>query len=775
MSVLVFPPAFMLTSYCDFFKPVAEVYNISLSLVSFLQMENQNTLKNTNGKLQGLVERITFTSEEDGYSVIKVRVPGYRDLVTVVGNFVSLCLGETLLMEGTWSTHARFGRQFRVDRYETTVPSTVQGIRKYLGSGLIRGIGPKMAERIVKRFAEKTLDIIDNQIERLREIDGIGKYRIGQIQKAWEEQKEIRSLMIFLRSNGASAALASRIFKHYGQQSVDMVMENPYRLAMDITGVGFLTADKLAANLGFAADSPLRAEAGILFVLHESTEEGHVCMPRALLMELCRNRLQIETHILEEALSRLKADTRIKEEKLAPAASGLFGDEWAIYLRPIHASEVGAAGRLDAIQRYRRLQPWIDSQGALDWVRGRLNFSLAPLQEEAVKLALREKVIIITGGPGTGKTTLIRAILAIYERIGARVSLAAPTGRAAKRLAESTGHPAATIHRLLEFSPQIGGFQRNEHKPLPADLVIVDEISMMDIVIANHLLKAVPSQSVLVLVGDADQLPSVGPGKVLGDIIESGRFPVVRLTEIFRQARQSRIITNAHLIRQGAFPDLQADSGHNQDFYFINREDPQEALNTIVQLCTERIPRRFGLDPMEDVQVLSPMHRGEVGSENLNFALQNALNPRGITLESAGRTFRVNDKVMQIRNDYDKDVFNGDIGRIRRIDHEDGEIRVEFDGRSVKYDFSELEELVHAYAISIHKSQGSEYPAVVFPLLTQHFMMLQRNLLYTAVTRARKLVVIVGSKKALAIAVKNNRIQSRFTLLKERLCPQAHC
>ena len=737
-------------------------------------MENQNSLKNTSSKLQGLVERITFTSEEDGYSVIKVRAPGFRDLVTVVGNFVSLSLGETLLMEGTWGSHARFGRQFRVDRYATTAPSTVHGIRKYLGSGLIRGIGPKMAERIVKRFAEKTLDIIENQIERLREIDGIGKYRIGQIQKAWEEQKEIRTLMIFLRSNGASAALASRIFKNYGKQSVDIVKENPYRLAMDIPGVGFLTADKLATGLGFAADSPLRAEAGILFVLHESAEEGHVCMPRSLLMELCRNRLQIETHILDEALSGLKTEMRIKEEKLAPAASVLFGDELAIYLRPMHSSEVGAAGRLDAIQRYRRLQPRIDSQDALNWVRGRLNFSLAPLQEEAVKLALREKVIVVTGGPGTGKTTLVRAILAIYDRIGARVSLAAPTGRAAKRLSETTGHPAATIHRLLEFSPQIGGFQRNEQKPLPADLVIVDEISMMDIVIANHLLRAVPSQTVLVLVGDADQLPSVGPGKVLGDIIESGRFPVVRLTEIFRQASQSRIITNAHLIRQGVFPDLRADSGRKQDFYFIDREDPQEALNTIVQLCTERIPRRFGLDPMEDVQVLSPMHRGEVGSLNLNFALQNALNPRGITLESAGRTFRMNDKVMQIRNNYDKDVFNGDIGRIRRIDHEEGEIRVEFDGRNVKYDFSELEELLHAYAISIHKSQGSEYPAVVFPLLTQHFMMLQRNLLYTAVTRARKLVVIVGSKKALAIAVKNNRIQSRFTLLKERLSPQVH-
>jgi exodeoxyribonuclease V alpha subunit len=435
----------------------------------------------------------------------------------------------------------------------------------------------------------------------------------------------------------------------------------------------------------------------------------------------------------------------------------------------MHASEVGAAARLAAIQRYRRLQAKIDSKAALEWVRGRLNFSLAPLQAEAVRLALCEKVVVITGGPGTGKTTLVRAIIAIYERIGARISLAAPTGRAAKRLSETTGRPAATIHRLLEFSPQIGAFQRNEQKPLAADLVIVDETSMMDIVIANHLLKAVPSQAVLVIVGDSDQLPSVGPGNVLGDMIESGRFPVVRLTEIFRQASQSRIITNAHLIRQGAFPDLRAESGGKQDFYFIGREDPQAVLDTIVQLCTERIPRRFGLDPAEDVQVLSPMHRGEAGAHNLNLALQNALNPSGITLEMGGRTFRVNDKVMQIRNNYDKDVYNGDIGRIRSIDRENGEIRVEFDGRRTTYSFSELEELVHAYAVTIHKSQGSEYPAVVFPLLTQHFMMLQRNLLYTAVTRARKLVVIVGSKKALAIAVKNDRMQSRFTLLKERL------
>jgi exodeoxyribonuclease V alpha subunit len=732
-------------------------------------MENKNSAKNKSGSLQGLVERITFASEEDGFSVIKVRTPGYRDLITAVGNFASVCPGETLLMDGVWQTHARFGRQFRVDRYETAAPSTIPGIKKYLGSGLIRGIGPKMADRIVKRFAENTLEIIENQIERLTEIEGIGKYRIGQIKKAWEEQKEIRTLMIFLRSNGASATLATRIFKSYGPRSVDIAKENPYRLAMEVRGIGFLTADRLACSLGFAADSPLRAEAGILFVLHEAAEEGHVCMPHGLLIERCRERLEIDAAILEEALSRLKADMRTKEERLGPAASEQFGDERAIYLSPMYASEVGTAWRLAAIQRYRQLQAGIDPEGALDWVRGRLNFSLAPLQEEAVRLALREKIVVITGGPGTGKTTLVRAILAIYERMGARVSLAAPTGRAAKKLSEATGHPAATIHRLLEFSPQLGGFQRNEQKPLSADLLIVDEISMMDIVIANNLFKAAPSHAILVLVGDVDQLPSVGPGNVLGDIIGSGRCPVIRLQEIFRQASRSKIVTNAHLIRQGIFPDLRVDSARRQDFYFINREDPQEALNTIVQLCTERIPNRFGLDPMEDVQVLSPMHRGEVGSQNLNFVLQNALNPRGITLELSGRTFRINDKVMQIRNNYDKDVFNGDIGRIRRISHEEGEIQVEFDGRCVKYDFSDLEELIHAYAISIHKSQGSEYPAVVFPLLTQHFMMLQRNLLYTAVTRARKLVVIVGSKKALAISLKNNRMQSRFSLLKERL------
>lgn len=722
-----------------------------------------------NNKLKGLVERITFTSEEDGYSVIKVRVPGQRDLVTAVGNFISLSPGETLVMEGVWSNHARFGQQFRVERYESAAPSTVHGIEKYLGSGLIRGIGPKMAERIVKLFAERTLDVIDNEPARLREVQGIGDYRVAQIKKAWEEQKEIRNLMVFLRSNGAGAAHAVRIFKQYGSQSVKVIQENPYRLAMEILGIGFLTADKLAQNLGFQHDSPLRAEAGILYVLNEAADEGHVCLPLSVLIERSGKTLQIEPGILEQAVLGLAADTRIREENLSPAAAEAFGDSRAIYPRAFHAAETGAAKRLSLIQQYRSFRGKVDPDKAVEWLRGRLPFSLAPLQEEAVKQALTQKVIVITGGPGTGKTTLILAILTVYERMGARVCLGAPTGRAAKRLSEATGHAAATIHRLLEFSPQEGGFQRNEQKPLSADLVIIDETSMMDTIIAHHLLKAAPPHAVLILVGDSDQLPSVGPGNVLGDIIESGRFPVIRLTEIFRQAGQSRIITNAHRIRMGSFPDLKTESGQNPDFYFIGREDPEEAVKTIVQLCTRRIPQRFGFDPIEEVQVLSPMHRGTIGAQNLNFALQNALNPSGITLEKTGRIFRVKDKVMQIRNNYDKDVFNGDIGRIRRIDQEAQEVQIDFDGRVVKYDFGELDELVLAYAISIHKSQGSEYPAVVFPLLTQHYMMLQRNLLYTAVTRARKLVVIVGSMKALAIAIKNNRTQSRFTLLKERL------
>jgi exodeoxyribonuclease V alpha subunit len=720
-------------------------------------------------RVQGSVERITYANEENGYCVIKIKVPGRKDLVSAVGAFVSVTPGEVLRMEGSWGFHARYGDQFTVDRYETVTPSTSEGIQKYLGSGLIKGIGPVMAERIVKRFGEKTLEVIDKEAERLKEIDGIGPYRVERIQKAWNDQKEIRGLMIFLRSHSVNSTYAARIFKHYGKESLTVLQENPYRLAMDITGIGFISADKIARNLGFAVDSPLRAEAGILYVLHQMTEEGHVCAPFGLLIEKSEALLEIPASVLEGAMERLNSEKRIILENIPDAVRTTFGADRAVYLAGYHTVEVQAAKRLLYLQAFKRLHRKVDPDKAVEWLKSKFPIKLAPLQEQAVKQALTGKVIIITGGPGTGKTTLIRAILIIYREMGARVCLAAPTGRAAKRLSEATRHTASTIHRLLEFSPQLGGFQRNEQKPLSADLVIVDEASMLDNLLMHHLLKAIPSHAVLVLVGDVDQLPSVGPGNVLKDIITSDKFPVVRLTEIFRQARESHIVMNAHLVRQGKFPKLQPASEELQDFYFIEKEDPEEVIRIMVKLCTERIPARFGLDPVDDVQVLSPMQRGAIGARRLNSVLQEALNPQKQSVERAGRVFRLHDKVMQIRNNYDKDVFNGDLGRISSIDMESQEVQVEIDGRPVPYDLSELDELVHAYAVSVHKSQGSEYPAVIVPLLTQHYVMLQRNLLYTAITRGKKLVIVVGSKKALAMAIRNDKMLKRFTLLKERL------
>ncbi len=720
-------------------------------------------------KLQGLVERITFNNEENGYSVVKVKVYGRKDLVTVVGSFASVTPGEVLRMEGSWGFHARFGEQFKVERYETATPATVEGIRKYLGSGLIKGIGPVMAKRVVTRFGERTLDIIEEETERLLEVDGIGSYRLEQIKKAWNDQKDIRQLMVFLRGHGVSATYATRIFKQYGASSEKTLQENPYRLAIDITGIGFITADKIAQSLGFAPDSPMRAEAGILYALHQASEEGHVCVPRAWLFERCDQLLSMPLPVLEGAMAALLADERLMEENVPEEALASFGDDKAIYLRGYHYAESQVAHRLAYLRAFQSLQRKVDPEAAIALLKEKLPFKLAPLQAQAVKQALSDKVVVITGGPGTGKTTLIRAVLTVYKQMEARVCLAAPTGRAAKRLSEATGQQASTVHRLLEFSPQLGGFQRNEQKPLSADLVIVDETSMLDVLLIHHLLKAIPTHATLVLVGDVDQLPSVGPGNVLKDIIASQEFPVVKLTEIFRQARQSRIVTNAHLVQQGMFPRIRIEGKELQDFYFIEKEDPEEVFQVILKLCGERIPARFDLDPVEDIQVLSPMHKGLVGAQRLNIALQEALNPESKHIERGGRTFRLHDKVMQIRNNYDKDVFNGDLGRIRKIDMENQELHAEIDGRTVRYDFSELDELVLAYAVSVHKAQGSEYPAIVIPLLTQHYMMLQRNLLYTAITRARKLAIIVGSKKALAIAVNNNQTQKRFSLLRERL------
>ena len=720
--------------------------------------------------LHGSVERITFSNEENGYSVIKIKVPGRKDPVSVVGNFVSVTPGEVLRMEGSWGFHARFGEQFNVDRYETMVPDSVQGIGKYLGSGLIKGIGPIMAKRIVSRFGTDTLEVIDGSPERLLEVEGIGAYRRDRIRQAWEDQKDIRELMIFLRGHGVSAAFATRIFKHYGKSSLEVVKENPYRLAMDVSGIGFLTADQIAQRLGIPVDSPLRAEGGVAYVLHQAAEEGHVCVPRGWLLEQCENLLQIPRTILEQAVERQAAEQRLVKESLPASIGATFGDETAVYLRGYHLAETQVAKRLLYLETFLAMKAGVDPEKAIAWLRQKLPFKLAPLQEEAVKKALTEKVLIITGGPGTGKTTLIRAVLAVYRQSEARICLAAPTGRAAKRLSEATRYPASTIHRLLEYSPHLGGFQRSEQRPLSADLVIVDEASMLDILLMHHLLKAIPSHATLVLVGDVDQLPSVGPGNVLLDVIRSERFAVVRLTEIFRQAQQSQIVINAHLVREGRFPRLRTDDTEKlQDFYFVEKEEPEEALEVIIKLCRDRIPARFGFDPVEDIQVLTPMNRGIIGAHRLNNELQQALNPQPKSFERGGVVYRLNDKVMQIRNNYDKDVFNGDLGRIRKIDVENQEVGVEVDGRVVTYDFSELDELMLAYAATVHKAQGSEYPAVVFPLLTQHYIMLQRNLLYTAMTRARKLVVIVGSKKALAIALHNNQIQKRYTLLSERL------
>lgn len=712
-------------------------------------------------QLQGQLERVTYTNEENGYTIARVKVRGRRELVTVVGNIVDPTPGEILRMSGEWTSHPKYGEQFKVVSYSCAVPASVHGIEKYLGSGLIKGIGPVMARRIAGVFGVKTLDVIEEDADRLTEVSGIGPQRVAMIRRAWEEQKEIREVMLFLQSHGVSSAYATRIYRQYAADALRVVRENPYRLAHDIFGIGFVTADGIAAKLGFEPDSPQRAEAGILYVLHQLTDEGHVCYPRGALLEKAREILQVEPSILADALGRLEADRRITAETARES------DEVDVYLSGYHTAEVQTARRLTALRDGVKSIRAVRADKALVWVQDKLGFTLAVRQREAVRAALDSKVLVITGGPGTGKTTIIKAILRIFEAVTPDILLAAPTGRAAKRLSETTGREAKTLHRLLETDMRRGGFQKNENDPLRCDLLVVDEASMVDVLLMHHLLKAVPEGATLLLVGDVDQLPSVGAGSVLQDIIRSRTVPVVELNEIFRQARESSIIVNAHRIIGGTLPQLR--SGPDEDFFFAQADDPEKAAALIIRLVKERIPARFGLDPVDDVQVLTPMNRGVVGTSRLNEALQEALNPNGFALARGGRTFRVGDKVMQIRNNYDKNVFNGDMGRITAIDPEAQEVRVEVDGLEVVYDYTELDELVLSYAVSIHKSQGSEYPAVVLPILPQHYVMLQRNLLYTGVTRGRKLVVLVGSRKALHMAVRNNKILARHTRLRERL------
>jgi len=715
--------------------------------------------------LQGQVEKVTYFNEANGFTIAKVRALGRPEPVTVVGPLLGPAPGEVLKMQGVWVLHPRFGEQFEVETYQVVQPTTAEGVEKYLGSGLIKGFGPEMARRIVARFGAEALEIIDRTPKRLREVSGIGPKKLAMIEAAWQEQRQVREVMLFLQAHGVSTAYAVRILKAYGPRAMQVLKQNPYRLAADIHGIGFVTADRIAGKLGLSRQDPLRIEAGVQFVLDRLTEQGHVYYPQDQLIVACERLLQVSAVEVEAALAKVAARGQVVVEP--PGGSG--DGEPAVYPAVLHAAESGVADRLKTLLASPRAIRPIDPGRAMAWVQERLGLVLSPSQEKAVLAAAEQKVLVLTGGPGTGKTTLILAILRIFQRIGVPVLLAAPTGRAAKRMHEATGFEARTIHRLLAFNPHLGRFQKNEADPLDCDLLIVDEASMVDVTLMHNLLRALPSEATLILVGDMSQLPSVGPGSVLGDVVASGAVPVVRLTEIFRQARQSLIVVNAHRINEGQMPLMEPPGEELGDFYFIDQDDPDQVLRIIIDLARERIEKRFGLSGLDEVQVLTPMHRGVVGTTNLNKQLQAVLNPGHGGLTRGEHFFRPGDKVMQIRNNYDKEIFNGDIGRILRIDPEEREMVVDFDDRAVTFDFSELDQMVLSYAISVHKSQGSEYPAVILPLLPQHYLLLQRNLIYTAVTRARKLAVLVGSKRALAMGIRNNETRLRYTGLAQRL------
>jgi exodeoxyribonuclease V alpha subunit len=713
----------------------------------------------------GLLERISYHNEENDFVVAKLREKEKKELTTIVGNLSGINSGESLKLTGKWVQNKRFGEQFQVETFEVTVPATLLGIQKYLASGLIKGIGSIMSEGIVEKFGLHTLEVIEKKPERLSEVEGIGPKRISMIIKEWVEHKEIKEIMIFLQGHGVSAAYSAKIYKQYGDQSIETVRGNPYRLAHDIYGVGFITADKIAQNLGIDRNSLIRAKAGLIYILNRLTEEGHVYYPESQLIHKAKEILSVDEEIIILAVKELSKEKELFLEDLDPD-----GNLKAVYLAPFHVAETGVAQMLMNLKESpSNIRP-IHPEKAIEWVQQKLNIELAQRQEEAVLLAATSKVLIITGGPGTGKTTLITAILRIFQQLKLRILLAAPTGRAAKRMNEATGWEAKTIHRLLEYSPRKGGFKKDQDDPLEADVVIIDETSMVDTLLMYHLLKAIPSDAYLILVGDVDQLPSVGPGNVLKDIIRSGRFTVLRLTEIFRQAQESMIVVNAHKVNQGQLPVLkEIDKSESTDFQFIQEEDPEKILQNILDLCSETIPRQFRFHPLREIQVLAPMHKGIIGVANLNIELQKRLNPGQPGITHGAWNFRIGDKVMQIVNNYDKDVFNGDIGWISKIDLEEREVMIDFDGRLIPYDYSDLDEVVLAYAVSVHKSQGSEYPVVILPVVTQHYMLLQRNLIYTGITRAKKLVIMIGTKKALAIAIRNNKPQRRYTLLSERL------
>ena len=729
--------------------------------------------------LEGTVEHIVFYNEENGYTVFSLLPSNPMTawsaldtdgLVTVVGTLPEVSPGESVQLEGVWKTHPVYGRQFEARNLRRVTPATVEGLKRYLGSGLIKGIGPRIAERIVDHFGLETLDILDNAPERLHEVAGIGEHRIRLIREAWAEQKHIQDVMLFLQGHGISTSLAVRIYKAYGDSAIAQVETDPYRLARDVHGIGFKTADRIARDMGLPADHPRRLEAGLAYALNQAVNDGHVYLPEEQLIHTAAGLLEVSPADMEPAVERAASAELIKIEEIPTSEGEIIR---GVYLPPFYYAEVGVANRLrQLIETPTSRLGTLESE---DWsaliadAAIEANVDLSLEQQEAIQIALTHKVSILTGGPGTGKTTTLRALIGVLEERGYSFALASPTGRAAKRLSEATGQPASTIHRLLGYSPANNSFLYDEDSPLPVDMVIVDEVSMLDITLANALFRAVDPRSHLLLVGDVDQLPSVGAGDVLRDLIASGVIEVTRLNAIFRQSEGSLIIANAHRVNQGQMPAFPEDA---EDFFLFSiADDPERAADLIVDIVRNRIPRRFGLDPVKDIQVLAPMYRGPAGIARLNQRLQAALNPPGRHAEHvlAGRLFRVGDRVMQTRNNYEKEVFNGDVGRLYAFDLAEQTMTVVFDDRFVTYDWSEASELTHAYAISVHRSQGSEYPAVVMPIVTQHYMMLQRNLLYTAITRARQLVVLVGSRKAISVAVRNNKVTERFTALAERL------
>ena len=712
-------------------------------------------------RLAGSVERVIFHSEETGFCVLRVKVKRKRDLVTVVGAAASITPGEYIECSGVWHNDRTHGVQFKANQLKVVPPNTLEGMEKYLGSGMVKGIGPHFAGVLVTAFKEEVFAVIEREPHRLLQLPGIGRKRVEKITSAWAEQKTIREIMVFLQSYGVATGRAVRIFKTYGDEAIAKVSENPYRLALDIHGIGFKTADEIARKLGVPSDSLVRAQAGVRHVLQEMSGEGHCAAQRDKLITEAARLLEMPSDIVESAIHDEACRGNLVQEDI--------GGYPCVFLASLHRAEKDTAASIIRILNGK--PPWgnIDVDKAIPWVAKKTGLTLSASQEAAVRLVLASKVVVITGGPGVGKTTLINAILHIIRSRQMRVSLCAPTGRAAKRLSISAGLEAKTIHRLLEFEPQTFGFKRCRENPLETDLLVIDEASMVDIALMNRLLAAVPDAAALMIVGDVDQLPSVGPGAVLADIIDSGAVPTVRLTEIFRQAASSRIIVNAHRINNGMMP-LQAEGHELSDFYFIPAETAEDIYARLKQVVTERIPVRFGLHSVRDIQILTPMNRGGLGARALNAELQKVLNgnadPR---IARFGTTYAAGDKIIQIVNNYDKEVFNGDIGQIKKVDPEEGTLQVDYDGRLVEYEFGELDEVSLAYATSIHKSQGSEYPAVVIPLAMQHYAMLERNLIYTAVTRGRKLVTIIGQPKALAMAVKNRKSHRRLTKLAARI------